>query len=126
MTPARCVLAILVTAMIPHRASADWTDWRGPERDGRSPEHGLPTKWSPAGEGLAWKVPLGGRSTPVILGDHLYLQTPVGEGATRQERVVCVDTNTGRVRWEHRFNVYSSDVPPHRVGWASPVVDRNL
>jgi outer membrane protein assembly factor BamB len=25
--------------------------------------------------------------------------------------------------WEHAFNVYSSDVPPHRVGWASPVAD---
>ena len=25
--------------------------------------------------------------------------------------------------WEHRFNVYLSDVPPHRIGWASPVGD---
>src|SRR5450432_3769260 len=32
---------------------ADWTDWRGPGRDGRSPEKNLPGKWSPSGENLA-------------------------------------------------------------------------
>ena len=28
-----------------------------------------------------------------------------------------------KLLWEHRFNVYLSDVPPHRIGWASPVGD---
>lgn len=57
--------------------AGQWTDWRGPDRDGRSPETGLPTRWSPAGENLAWKAPYGSRSTPVVLGDHLYLLTAV-------------------------------------------------
>ena len=52
----------------------DWPDWRGPDRDGISKEKGLPEKWSLAGQNLAWKAPYGGRSTPVVLGDHLYLQ----------------------------------------------------
>ena len=39
----------------------DWTEWRGPARDSISPEKGLPTAWSPAGQNLAWKVPYGGR-----------------------------------------------------------------
>jgi outer membrane protein assembly factor BamB len=121
-TAPAALFAILV-ALSPPASSADWSDWRGPERDGRSPERGLPERWSPGGENLAWKVPMGGRSTPIVLADRVYLQTAVGEGATRQERVVCLDANTGRVLWEHRFNVYSSDVPPHRVGWASPVGD---
>src|SRR4029453_5921774 len=30
---------------------------------------------------------------------------------------------TGKVLWEYRFSVGLSDVPPHRVGWASPVAD---
>ena len=25
--------------------------------------------------------------------------------------------------WEYKFNLFQSDVPPHRVGWASPAVD---
>jgi len=57
------------------------------------------------------------------MGDRLFVQSPAGEGEKRQERVACLDANTGRLLWEHRFNVYLSDVPPHRVGWASPAAD---
>ncbi|HXG67549.1 MAG TPA: PQQ-binding-like beta-propeller repeat protein [Blastocatellia bacterium] len=103
--------------------SSDWTDWRGPARDGTSQEKNLPVKWSPAGDNLAWKVPYGGRSTPIVLNNRVYLQNIAGKGETEQERVMCFDADTGKVLWEHRFNVYSSDVPPHRVGWASPVGD---
>ena len=92
-------------------------------RDGVSLEKSLPTQWSPAGRNLAWKAPYGGRSAPIILGDRLFLQNSVGEGETRQERVLCLDANNGKLLWEHRFNVYLSDVPLHRVGWASPVAD---
>jgi outer membrane protein assembly factor BamB len=107
------------------RASSggDWPDWRGPARDGTSQEKGLPVKWSPGGENLAWKAPFGGRSAPVVLGDHVYLQNAAGKGQTLQERVMCLNADTGRVVWEHKFNVFLSDVPPHRVGWASPVAD---
>ena len=104
-------------------ASEDWTDWRGPGRDGHSSETGLPTSWSRDGENLAWRAPYGGRSTPIILGDHLYLQNGAGEGASLQERIMCLDVETGELLWEHRINIYLSDVPPHRVGWASPVGD---
>jgi len=101
----------------------DWPEWRGPARSGTSAEKGLPTQWSPSGRNLAWKAPYGGRSTPVVLGNHLYLQNTAGKGATEQERVLCLDTRTGKLLWEYRFNVYHSDVPVHRVGWASPAVD---
>ena len=103
--------------------AGDWADWRGPARDGISPEKNLPARWSPAGENLSWKAPYGGRSAPIILGDRIYLQNSVGKGETLQERVMCFDADTGKLLWEHRFNVYLSDVPPHRVGWASPVGD---
>lgn len=103
--------------------AGDWPDWRGPSRDGISSETGLPVKWSPSGENLAWKAPYGGRSGPVVIGDRLYLQNSVGKGDTLQERVMCFNADTGKLLWEHRFNVYLSDVPPHRVGWASPVGD---
>lgn len=104
-------------------AASDWAEWRGPARDGISTEVKLPTKWSPAGDNLAWKAPYGGRSTPVVLGDHVYLQNTAGKGESLQERIICFNADTGKVLWEHRFNVYLSDVPPHRVGWASPAAD---
>ncbi len=117
---------LLLTVSAPAASAAtggDWTDWRGPARDGISPEKGLPTKWSPAGDNLAWKAPYGGRSTPIVMGDKLFLQNSVGKGETLQERVQCFNADTGKLLWEYRFNVYLSDVPPHRVGWASPVGD---
>jgi len=68
-------------------------------------------------------VPYGGRSAPVIVGNHLYVQNPSGRGADEQERVMCLDPDTGKVLWEYKFNVFQSDAPAHRVGWASPAVD---
>lgn len=108
----------------PEAAGAyDWPEWRGPARDGRSAEIDLPSRWSPAGENLAWRIPYGGRSSPVAFGDRLYLQNPVGTPATTQERLMAIDAETGRVLWERRFSVYLSDVPQHRAAWASPAVD---
>src|SRR6516162_2661763 len=101
----------------------DWPDWRGPDRDGSSREKGLPDQWSLSGQNLAWKTPYGGRSAPVVLGDHLYLQNTAGKGETEQERVLCLNADTGKLIWEYKFNLYQSDVPAHRVGWASPAVD---
>lgn len=104
-------------------APSDWAEWRGPARDGISNEKNLPTKWSPTGDNLAWKAPYGGRSAPVVMGDHLYLVNTAGQGETLQERLMCFNADNGKLLWEHRFNIYLSDVPPHRVGWASPVGD---
>jgi outer membrane protein assembly factor BamB len=101
----------------------DWAEWRGPARDGISLERNLPTAWSPTGQNLAWKAPYGGRSAPIVMGDRVYLQNTAGKGALEQERIMAFDANNGKLLWEHRFNVYLSDVPPHRVGWASPVGD---
>src|SRR6185295_3366428 len=103
--------------------AGDWSDWRGPNRDGTSPEKGLPEKWSLGGENLAWKAPYGGRSAPIVLGDRLYLGNTAGSGATEQERLMCFNADTGKLLWEYKFNLYQSDVPAHRVAWASPAAD---
>lgn len=115
-------VTLLLLVLVPTHAS-DWAEWRGPARDGISPEKGLPTSWSPAGQNLAWKAPYGGRSAPIVMNGRVYLQNIAGKGATEQERLMCFDADTGKLLWEHKFNVYLSDVPPHRVGWASPVGD---
>jgi outer membrane protein assembly factor BamB len=104
-------------------SASDWAEWRGPARDGISSEKNLPVKWSPGGDNLAWKAPYGGRSAPIVMGDRVYLQNSAEKGESLQERVLCFNADTGKLLWEHRFNIYLSDVPPHRVGWASPVGD---
>jgi outer membrane protein assembly factor BamB len=121
------LLALLAAAFAfigPNRAGAeDWPDWRGQYRDGTSHEKGLPEKWSLKGDNLTWRAGYGGRSTPVILGDHLYLENTAGARETEQERLLCFNADTGRLLWEYKFNLFQSDVPAHRVGWASPVAD---
>ncbi len=115
-----CVTVVLLMGQ---SVGADWPEWRGPRRDGTTAEKNLPAAWSPAGDNLAWKAPYGGRSGPVVFGDRVYLHTAVGTGDAAQERVVALDANTGKLLWEHRQNVFHSDVPAHRGGWAAPSVD---
>ena len=114
------VALALIASVSSAAVASDWAEWRGPARDGVSLEKGLPTKWSPAGDNLAWKTPFGGRSAPIVMGNRVYLQNTAGKGELEQERVMCFDADTGKLLWEHRFNVFLSDVPAHRVGWASP------
>ena len=118
--------ALVAFFMVPSgrvRSGSDWTDWRGPARDGISLEKGLPTKWSPKGENLVWKAPYGGRSTPIVMGDRLFLFNSAGEGESMQERLMCLNADTGKLIWEQRMNVYESDVPTRRIAWSSPVGD---
>jgi outer membrane protein assembly factor BamB len=106
----------------------DWPNWRGPQQNRVSTEKNLVDHWDPAGgdgSNLLWKSEaLGGRSTPIVLRGKLYTilrhkpRTP-----EECEKVVCADAATGRIIWEHPFNVYFTEVPPDRVGWSNCVAD---
>ena len=116
--------ALGVSAQGPRRvAIGDWPEMRGPNRDGVSKETGLIDKWALNGENFLWRAPYGGRSAPIVMGNRVYLQNPAGRGAETQERVMALDVDTGKVIWEYKFNAFQSDVPPHRLGWASPAAD---
>ncbi len=104
-------------------AAGEWAQWRGPGQDGFAAELAAVTTWSPAGENLRWKVPIGGRSTPIVLNGRVYLNGPVGSGEQLQERVVCLDADTGTQLWEQRFNVFLTDIVENRVGWPALVAD---
>ncbi|MGH9146615.1 MAG: PQQ-binding-like beta-propeller repeat protein, partial [Vicinamibacterales bacterium] len=115
---------VAISAQSPRRvALGDWPEMRGPSRDGVSQETGLVDKWAPNGENFLWRVPYGGRSAPIVMGNRVYLQNPSGRGAELQERVIALDADTGKLIWEYKFNLFQSDVPAHRVGWASPAAD---
>src|SRR5262245_54480197 len=98
--------------------ASDWTELRGPNRDGASADKNLPEKWSSGGENLLWRAPYGGTSVPVALGDRVYLQNTIGQGSTLRDRVVCMDANTGKVVWEKQVPLNPSELPLQRA--ASP------
>ena len=118
------ILGSVLEGQGPRRvALGDWPEMRGPNRDGQSAETGLPEKWALNGENFLWRAPYGGRSAPIVMGSRVCVQNPAGRGTELQERVMCLDADTGKVAWEYKFNIYQSDVPTHRVGWASPAAD---
>lgn len=121
---AMCALCAPLLAQGPRRVPlGDWPELRGPHRDGTSRETGLPATLSLEAGSLLWRAPFGGRSTPLVVGNRVYVQNPAGRGADLQERVMSLDANTGKVLWEYRFNTFQSDVPPHRLAWSSPAAD---
>jgi outer membrane protein assembly factor BamB len=113
-----------MSAQGPRRvALGDWPEMRGPGRDGLSRETKLVEKWALNGENFLWRAPYGGRSAPIVMGNRVYVQNPAGRGTSLQERVMALNADTGQLVWEYRFNLFQSDVPPHRIGWASPAAD---
>jgi outer membrane protein assembly factor BamB len=117
-------ISLTAGAQGPRRvAIGDWPEMRGPNRDGVSRETGLIDRWALNGENFLWRAPYGGRSAPVVMGNRVYLQNPAGRGTELQERVMALDADTGKMIWEYRFSIFQSDVPPHRIGWASPAAD---
>ena len=122
------VLHAGVIGLIPSDARAfqwDWPGWRGFNQNGVSHETGLISKWSLDGENLMWKADFIGRSTPIILNGRVYVIGRVGVDITEQEQVACFDTETGKLLWEHRINVFHSTIPFNRLGWASLAGDSN-
>ena len=69
------LLILLLTVFLSLAPCADWASWRGPASDGVSTEIGLPSRWSPEGENLLWMVPIGGRSTPIVLDSRVCIMT---------------------------------------------------
>ncbi len=105
----------------------NWANWRGPEQNGISRETNLPDNWSlEPKKNVAWESDIGGRATPIILNGRVYLNTrthhdftdPV-EKVHAREQVVCWDLKTGDVLWKDEFNVFHTDIPSPRVGWAA-------
>src|SRR3954469_7337417 len=125
---ALCLLCVSVPLwLISSSLAGDWLHWRGPDQSGASAETNLPDKWSPdpnaPDNNLAWKAPYGCRSTPLVMGGRVFIINSEGEGTNEGERVMAFDANTGKVLWEHKFNVFHADIVSSRVGWTNLAAD---
>ncbi|CAA9414897.1 MAG: hypothetical protein AVDCRST_MAG64-2539, partial [uncultured Phycisphaerae bacterium] len=122
MRTAALLALLLVSAGLASATRAeDWPGWRGPRGDGTSLETSLPTTWSDA-ENVVWKVPIPGtgHSSPVVLGDRVFLTTALEDKQTRV--LLCLDRRDGGNLWEadvlsaplegkHQLNSYASSTP---------------
>lgn len=117
-------------------AASDWPQFRGPRGDNVAPDAHPPLRWSETNH-LAWKVTLPGRgrSSPVLLGDRIWLTTALERGVRRTRigpddmqtaehvtlKALCLDRADGRVLWDVTlFDVPNPD-PVHWLNsWATP------
>ena len=77
----------------------DWPMWRGPNADGVAVSSSVPTKWSET-ENVVWKTAIPGRghSSPVLVGDAIYLETADEEAKVQSVR--CISRRNGQLIWQ--------------------------
>src|SRR5438445_4704479 len=105
----------------------NWPQFRGPDGDGHSDSQGLPLTWSET-KNVRWKTVIHGKawSSPVILGDQIWLTTATEDG--HELLVMCVERDNGKIRLDqkifevekpqfcHPFNSYASPTPVIEAG----------
>jgi outer membrane protein assembly factor BamB len=114
------VTLLAVGALAGLSSGADWTNWRGPEGTGTSPETNLPLRWG-TGQNIDWTLPLptGSGSTSIVSGDRVFLSVADGDTVF----LWCVDRRDGTVAWKRP--VGSAEGHAHRkhnMSSPSPVV----
>jgi outer membrane protein assembly factor BamB len=116
------VLGLLLLGVL-----AQWPQFRGPDGNGVSAATGLPVTWSEQ-DNIRWKVPIHGRawSSPVVLGDQVWMTTATPDG--KQLFAIAVAKDTGRIlhdlkvfdvatpQFAHSFNTYASPTPVIETG----------
>ncbi len=126
------VLGLLTSASL----AEDWRQFRGPGGQGASPETGLPATWSDT-QNLVWKtqMPGFGASSPITLGDRVYVTCYSGYGLDPRDpgemsdlrlHVVSLDRNNGQIVWNKLVEPKLPEterVRDHGYAAATPVTD---
>jgi len=114
-------LSMTLSLLVASSASAaDWKQFRGPGGLGASHETRLPVKWS-SEVNVDWRteLPGPGTSSPIVLGDRIYLTCYTGYGLKPNEgdqhnlmrHVLCVDRKSGKILWTRDFKPEQPESP---------------
>lgn len=116
--------------------AGDWPQFRGPGGQSVSAEGGLPVAWGEK-QNLLWKtqLPGAGASSPIVLGDRVYVTCYSGYGVEQSNpgtmedlslHVVCADRADGKVVWDQQVKPKlpeSTKVRDHGYAGATPATD---
>jgi outer membrane protein assembly factor BamB len=91
----------LFVLISPTLGAADWPQWRGPNRDGRSSETGLLQKWPAEGPPLAWKARGlgGGFSSVSVANDRIFTLGDHDDG----QYALALSTADGTILWKTKI-----------------------
>lgn len=91
-----CVCVAVLAGQGP---TADWPQFRGPNRDGTVAAFTEPASW-PDRLTERWRVDVGeGYATPILVGDRLYVFARQGDS----EVIQALDAATGTTLWQSRY-----------------------
>lgn len=96
----------------------EWPGWRGPDRDGLSPEKGLLKQWPEGGPKMLWKITeLGaGFSTPSVAQGKIFVMGTKG----KDEYIIALDFTDGKRLWDSKIGTLAGGHPGPRC---TPTVD---
>jgi len=134
----RCNVVIAVLAVVSF-TGADWFRFRGPGGVGVSDSPDVPVRWS-AEENVVWKTALPGfgASSPITLGDRIYLtcytgyalsQDAPGDQQDLEHVVVCLNLEDGSILWQQSTKAelpeqdYRGFIALHGYASGTPVTD---
>ncbi len=127
MNARRIVFVVATSCLFVGAAqAADWPQWRGPERNGISPETGLLKEWPAAGPKLLWQAEgIGdGYSTPAVVGGRMYL---ISNQGMENEYLQALDVADGKEVWRTRIgNVGPNKGPQYPGSRSTPTIDGKL
>ena len=90
------VIIAVLGAIVEAQGPTDWTQWRGPARDGVIASFTPPPTW-PDTLVKRWKVEIGtGYATPIVVGDRVYQFSRIGENET----MTAFDAANGKQLWQ--------------------------
>jgi len=111
-------------------ASTDWYQWRGPNRNGISPETGLNLDWEKTPPKLLFRREIGyGYASASVAGDRLY--TLGWSWRTGKDTIYCLNANNGDIVWSHTYaanaacwlDVGRGNIPQYMGTRATPYLD---
>ncbi|MFQ5675518.1 MAG: PQQ-binding-like beta-propeller repeat protein [bacterium] len=79
--------------------SQDWSQWRGPNRDGALVASAIPGNW-PEELTRVWRVEVGeGHSSPIVRNGKIFIFSRQND----QETVSCIDPGNGKSIWQQSY-----------------------
>ena len=121
--------ALGLALLLPAAVWADnWPQFRGPNRDSVWNETGILQTFAAEGLKIRWRAPVGpGWSSPVVVGDRVYLTDMRVEKPKAWERIRCFKESTGKLLWSYASELVYPEwafIPEHGGGpAATPIVE---
>lgn len=132
-------LVLMMSISTAFAADGDWLRFRGPNGFGAA-DIDVPLTWSDT-ENVRWKaeLPGPGASSPVILGDRVFLTAYSGYGLSKEDlgeiedlkrHLLCIDRKTGETIWQKTLDAVQPEdpyrgagVPEHGYASHTPTTD---